>query len=179
MDSEQARAFTGLIEQNYGRWLAYIRGRLRHEQDAEDLLQNVLLEVCRQPAFDPRLDTAGGFVAQRINWRLNDRFRQHGRRPPVVGNVSQAGSDRLAGLADPEGEAPLEALARAERAEELAGAMAELIPEQQVVLALSLKGLSPGEIAALLGVPKTTVNMRLFRARELLRGRLGDGPGPV
>jgi RNA polymerase sigma-70 factor, ECF subfamily len=71
----------------------------------------------------------------------------------------------LEGVAEP---AALEAV-RGERSEELAGALATLVPEQRAVIVLRyLLEYTPGEIAELLELPRGTVNSRLRRGLDRL-----------
>jgi RNA polymerase sigma-70 factor, ECF subfamily len=73
----------------------------------------------------------------------------------------------LDGVAEP---AAAEAV-RGDRAEEVAGALASLVPEQRAVIVLRyLLDYTPGEIAELLDLPRGTVNSRLRRGLD----RLGD-----
>jgi len=54
-------------------------------------------------------------------------------------------------------------------------ALAELSPDQRAVVVLRhLLEYTPGEIASMLGVPRGTVNSRLRRGLDVLRGRLED-----
>jgi RNA polymerase sigma-70 factor, ECF subfamily len=59
------------------------------------------------------------------------------------------------------------------RTEELAGALASLVPEQRAVIVLRyLLDYTPGEIAELLDLPRGTVNSRLRRGLDRLGGEL-------
>jgi RNA polymerase sigma-70 factor, ECF subfamily len=59
------------------------------------------------------------------------------------------------------------------RSEELAGALASLVPEQRAVIVLRyLLDYTPGEIAELLDLPRGTVNSRLRRGLDRLGGEL-------
>ncbi|HEY7074441.1 MAG TPA: RNA polymerase sigma factor [Solirubrobacteraceae bacterium] len=61
--------------------------------------------------------------------------------------------------------------------DELLAALAALGPEQRAVVVLRhLLGYSPGEIAAMLGVPRGTVNSRLRRGLDALGRALEDAP---
>jgi len=52
-----------------------------------------------------------------------------------------------------------------------------LVPEQrEVLLLVSIEGLSYREIAAVLGIPAGTVMSRLHRGRQELRKQLSDKP---
>jgi RNA polymerase sigma-70 factor (ECF subfamily) len=72
-----------------------------------------------------------------------------------------------------EGEAAAD---RPELSDELLAALAELGPEQRAVVVLRhLLDYSPGEIGAMLGMPRGTVNSRLRRALDRLRPLVGEG----
>ena len=61
------------------------------------------------------------------------------------------------------------------RADGLDAALADLSPEHRAIVAMRhLLDLTPGEIAAELGLPRGTVNSRLRRALGQLAARLGD-----
>ena len=77
----------------------------------------------------------------------------------------------LDGVAEPADVA--EAVRGGERTEELAGALASLVPEQRAVIVLRyLLDYTPGEIAELLDLPRGTVNSRLRRGLDRLGGEL-------
>jgi RNA polymerase sigma-70 factor, ECF subfamily len=77
----------------------------------------------------------------------------------------------LDGVAEPA--AAAEAVRGGERTEELAGALASLVPEQRAVIVLRyLLDYTPGEIAELLDLPRGTVNSRLRRGLDRLGGEL-------
>ena len=77
----------------------------------------------------------------------------------------------LDGVAEPA--AVAEAVRGGERTEELAGALASLVPEQRAVIVLRyLLDYTPGEIAELLDLPRGTVNSRLRRGLDRLGGEL-------
>ena len=78
----------------------------------------------------------------------------------------------LDGVAEPV--AAAEAVRGGERTEELAGALASLVPEQRAVIVLRyLLDYTPGEIAELLDLPRGTVNSRLRRGLDRLEEVLG------
>jgi RNA polymerase sigma-70 factor, ECF subfamily len=77
----------------------------------------------------------------------------------------------LDGVAEPAAAAA--AVRGGERTEELAGALASLVPEQRAVIVLRyLLDYTPGEIAELLDLPRGTVNSRLRRGLDRLGGEL-------
>jgi RNA polymerase sigma-70 factor, ECF subfamily len=63
--------------------------------------------------------------------------------------------------------------------DDVSAALAALGPEQRAVVVLRhLLGYSPGEIAAMLGIPRGTVNSRLRRGLDALGEALGEEEGP-
>jgi len=77
----------------------------------------------------------------------------------------------LDGIAEPAASAA--AVRDGGRSEELAGALASLVPEQRAVIVLRyLLDYTPGEIAELLDLPRGTVNSRLRRGLDRLGGEL-------
>jgi RNA polymerase sigma-70 factor (ECF subfamily) len=134
---------------------------LRDVQEAEDVAQEVLLELYRARP-EPR-DYRPGLLRCMAVRRAVDRLRR--RRPGVSVN----------GLAVPDpGGGPEEEAAGRELAERLRAGVALLPPRQAEVFCLRfLHGLSYDEIAAGLGVSRDAVAVALHEARARLRAHLG------
>lgn len=131
--------------------------------DADDLAQDVMLELAGKYS---RLDRPGdlGRVAQQILvfkvWNLR---RSNGRRQ--IQDI-----DGLA-LPDPRASPELCLLWREELAQVKKIAL-DLGPETQIIFKFLLDGHSPGEIVRALNVPNGTVWSRISRTREEIRKRL-------
>ena len=105
------------------------------------------------------------YLLRALHNELTSRRRAAARRPQTVElNDDLDAADR--GI-DPE--------AAAENAE-LVAAIAELPDEfRDALVAVDIAGLSYREAARLLGLPEGTITSRLYRARDRLAQRLGEG----
>ncbi len=148
---------------------------LRSRPEAEDVLQEVFLQVWRQArSFDPARGRAFTWLVTLARSRAIDRLRAVDSRE----RAARASAEE----APPAGEAQTWAeddAVRAERAEAVRGALAELPEEQRQVLVLAyLEGMTQSEIAAAKGQPLGTVKTRtrtgLKRLSDALRARLGQ-----
>ncbi|HVF44574.1 MAG TPA: sigma-70 family RNA polymerase sigma factor [Pyrinomonadaceae bacterium] len=149
---------------------------LRSRAEAEDVLQEVFLQVWqRAHSFDASRGRAFTWLVTLARSRAIDRLRSVGSR--------ERAAVRSAEDAPPESE-PAEwadaAAVRAERAEAVREALAELPEEQRQVLVLAyLEGMSQSEIAAAknqpLGTVKTRTRSALRKLSDSLRVRLGQG----
>ena len=121
---------------------------------AEDIAQEAFVSALRAlDRFDRRRPLAPWQHRIVVN-RAIDWARARALRPETA-------ADAL-----PEAAAPAE---RAEMDDELVAALADLGPEHRAVVVLRhLLGYTPGEIAAMLELPRGTVNSRLRRALDAL-----------
>ena len=121
---------------------------------AEDIAQEAFVSALRALGrFDRRRPLAPWLHRIVVN-RAIDWARARALRPETA-------ADAL-----PEAAAPAE---RAEMGDELVAALADLGPEHRAVVVLRhLLGYTPGEIAAMLDLPRGTVNSRLRRALDAL-----------
>jgi RNA polymerase sigma-70 factor, ECF subfamily len=149
---------------------------LRSRAEAEDVLQEVFLQVWQQArSFDPARGRAFTWLATLARSRAIDRLRAVDSRERAAQRSAEDGPP-------PEVESHAwadEEAIRAERAEAVRAALAELPEEQRQVLVLAyLDGMSQSEIAAAknqpLGTVKTRTRAGLKRLSEALRSRLGQ-----
>jgi RNA polymerase sigma-70 factor (ECF subfamily) len=166
-------AYAGLVERYGPRVHTLCRAHVRRAEVAEELAQETLLRGLRDLAT---LHDPGRFapwlygIARNVcrNWKKDPENRQ-----PTIGDPTRSGSsmssreqDR-AGAGDPAQEDDLRDLRAA----------VEALPEDYArVLRLRLLGYTYNEIAAMLGIAWSTVNVWLTRARALLRQRLRPLP---
>jgi RNA polymerase sigma-70 factor (ECF subfamily) len=148
---------------------------LRSRPEAEDVLQEVFLQVWQQArSFDPARGRAFTWLVTLARSRAIDRLRSVDSRE----RAAQRSADEQPPAAESD-EWAEDAAIRAERAEAVRGALAELPEEQRQVLVLAyLEGMTQTEIAAAKGQPLGTVKTRtrtgLKRLSEALRARLGQ-----
>lgn len=164
-------AFGLLIDRHRPRVAGVVRGLLGSREDVEDVVQEALLQAflglerLRQPAsFGPWLCGIAINLA---------RMRLRGARDRAV--PLEAGGRRVPDAVDPTAPDPLPEQV-VEELDSLAALRAALEPlpphERDAVLMHYVDGLTPQEIAALLGERAGTVRVRLHRARARLRRRL-------
>lgn len=147
---------------------AYLLRMTRRKDIAEDLLQEAFLRLAqsaRRLAEDTRLGPYLFTVAHRlvISWA-----RAQAVRAQLAGDLparETAGSERT----------PLEALADSQQQLALERAFASLAPAyREVALLVGVEGMTPTEVADILGHRPEAVRQRLARARTQLAAALGD-----
>lgn len=156
-------AFQGLVEQTWGLVFVFIRQRVSDQELARDLAQDTFLQ-----AFAKRESLRKGrsFVSWLLAIASNkviDQRRRRSARPEV-------------GLNEDSPELPAEPLEEspfAEKSGSLDTALAALDDLYRTVLILRYwSGLTPAQIARLLGEPEGTIRNRIFRAHIRLREQL-------
>ena len=141
---------------------------LNDRQEAEDVLQEVFLQVWRRAGdFDEARGRAFTWLATIARSRALDRLRAAGSRARIAEEAVQGSAG--------EGDAALDAL-KSETRTIVRNALAELTGDQRNVLLLAyFEGLTQTEIAERLGDPLGTVKTRmrsgLIKLRELLAQR--------
>jgi RNA polymerase sigma-70 factor (ECF subfamily) len=127
---------------------------------AEDIAQEAFVSAMRALDRFDRRRPLGPWLHRIVVNRAIDHARARALRPETPADS----------LPDPAAPA-----AAAELGEELIAALADLGPEHRAVVVLRhLLGYTPGEIAAMLDLPRGTVNSRLRRALDALSLRLAD-----
>jgi RNA polymerase sigma-70 factor (ECF subfamily) len=177
----EEEAFETLVRTYGPRLLAVARRYLPREADAEDALQDALLNVHRSIASFQGESRLGTWLHRvTVNAALM-RIRARNRRPDP--SPDSLGWQALAAREGPVWAfSPTEALSRSEVRFRLQDGMARL-PEgiRAVVRLRDIEGIDLREIATLLGIGLSTVKSRLHRGRSALRACLndwGEGPGP-
>jgi RNA polymerase sigma-70 factor, ECF subfamily len=135
---------------------------LRDAADAEDVVQEVFLQVWRQAArFDPTRGSVEAWLCIIARTRALDRLRR-----------------RTARREDPEDEAPsFSATPKSAEALAVRKALDGLTPDQRKALELAyFEGLTQSEIAERLGEPLGTIKTRIRTAMIRLRDVLGPRP---
>jgi len=138
--------------------------------DLEDLVQEVFVQVHKSLGSfrrEARLSTWIYRIA--INVVLMHRRAQKTRLAPTTGPLDPAILD--------DGEQPDEQVARRRRVAALYRLLDRMSEKKRTVYVLhELEGLTPVEIAKVVGAPVLTVRTRLFYARRRLLAELGQEP---
>ncbi len=156
-------ALRGLIEKNWGWLKGLVCSMSQAGGDTDDILQNVCVQVIRKIAtlrqperFRPWLATVARNEV--LRWRRRNRNR------PVPLDENAAG-ERL----DDTAAGPVESVACAEQIELIRSAI-ERLPDKyrEVFMLAHSSDVSYAEIAEIMDIPVTTVQIRLVRARRMI-----------
>ena len=141
-----------------------------HPQDAEDLVQELLLALYRKDIDLAKLDNPATWLLKSLYHQFIDFTRRQQRNP------SRPDCDDSTGLLEalPDDTLRAENLAELKELQHaLHRALASLNPEQKALVVLhDMEGYSLGELAQILDTPLGTLKSRLHRARQALRAQL-------
>ena len=144
--------------------LRFIRHAVRNTQDADDMLQEVFVEVARSLR---KFEGRAAFSTWLHRICVRTAVRQMKRRYRQVGEQEQEPSPQHEPADASPG--PDDQTATRDRAARIRVLLEQLAPKKRMVLVLhDLEGVSPKDISALVGAPVLTVRTRLFYARKEL-----------
>lgn len=176
------RAFAALYDATSAHLLGVILRIVRHRERAEDVLQEVYVNVWKSAgSFDAALSSPLTWLSRIARNRAIDSLRRDQTQPQTV-------STQVAGPEDDDHDmlqdhatdepGPLDLLERAAQAHALQRCMTQLGGEQQQALALAFyQGLSHSEVAEHLRQPLGTVKSWVRRALQALKGCLDRATG--
>jgi RNA polymerase sigma-70 factor (ECF subfamily) len=163
-----------LIARYHYRLLRYLWTLTGSREAAEDLFQETWMRVLeRGHQYSPRWKFEAWLFAIARNLTI-DLLR---RRQPESLDALLCHEDTRAAheLRDPDSPTPFESAAAGERAERMEAVLRHLSPDAREVLVLRFQeDLNLDEIAAVVGVPLSTVKSRLYRGLEALRNLLKE-----
>ena len=168
MASGDADAFGRFYERYASLVFTFALRLLGARSDAEDLLQEVFLQVWRQAqSYSPERGSPEAWLITMTRSRAIDKLRSIRRR-----DISPLSPDQPPRL---EGGTPVVPPTQASEAKlTVQGVLTKLPEAQRTVLELAyFDGLTQSEIAARLGEPLGTVKTRIRAGLERLRGFLG------
>ncbi len=164
--SERERLFADLFETNRRRLLRLCAAYLGSAADADDLFQDVMINVWKGlPAFRRDADASTWIYRIAVNTALMSR-RRVAREAAVIDR--HRGDAVEAAVAEETSEDAEARVARLHRA------IASLSPQDRICISLVLEGLSYKDIAAITGLSVNHVGVRISRAKRALRTRMKD-----
>jgi RNA polymerase sigma-70 factor, ECF subfamily len=151
----------------------YILGMVHDPAEADDLTQDVFIQVHRKLGSLRDQDALVSWLYRIATHVSYDRFRKNSRQPGIE---SLDGGAEASIRSDP-GDADVVRLDRVIERKEMSACVRKYIEElrpeyRQVIVLHDLEELSNPEIAEMLGVSLDTVKIRLHRARRKLEGVL-------
>jgi len=170
-----AARFTEIVARERSRLGNFIRGQVRDAAEAEDILQDVLLEFY---AATDAIEQAGAWLFRVAKNRIVDRTRKK-KEEPLPANGDEDGRSWLEeNLPDPAA-GPDAAYARSVLLGSIQAALLTLPPEQRdVFLAHEIEGMPFAAMSAQWDVPLNTLLARkryaVLALRSQLRAEYGD-----
>jgi RNA polymerase sigma factor (sigma-70 family) len=165
-------AFAEFVAQHEEEWLRLLRRLGLKQTEAEVLLHRVLRVLAANPTLNPARPGAAAFVRRRLDWRARD-FEKSRQSHTQTGLGGSDEKDPAAIKEDRREPRPLFATMHTEARRRIWAAVCRL-PEPWgfAIICQYWLDMTLQQIAALRGVPWTTVNSWLARARDRLRKEL-------
>jgi RNA polymerase sigma-70 factor (ECF subfamily) len=157
----------------HDRLLGFIARRVRIREDAEDILQEVMLRIHHHSGDLAHTDRLAGWVYRIASNAIADHYRKPARRELPSGQATDVpGRNRSSAAAESE-------LATAELRSELAHCLAPLIESlpaiyRQALRLTEFEGITQTQAAAQLGISASGMKTRVQRARKQLKDLLLD-----
>ncbi len=148
---------------------------LRDQKDAEDVLQDVFVQLWKKAgAYDPERSTVFSWAVMIARHKAIDRFRASHRRHTLH---EKAATENV--IMAPEATAPADdLLMQRDEGKRVRAALREIPAAQSTAIQLAFfSGLTQPEIARKLGAPLGTIKARIRRGLLALRDGLATEPG--
>jgi RNA polymerase sigma-70 factor (ECF subfamily) len=173
--ARESQALAELYDQYSSLLLSLARRILRNTQTAEEVLQEVFLQIWNQAhRYDTSRSSVSTWLVLMTRSRAIDRLRSRQSRERTLDTLE------LEGPPSYESAQAWRNVLREERRERLLRELGTLPPEQKQVLDLAFYGgQSQTEIAAFLGIPLGTVKTRTLLAMRKLRKALAEDLGEL
>jgi RNA polymerase sigma factor (sigma-70 family) len=167
--SETSQGFTDIVARERSRLGNFIRGRVRDAAEAEDILQDVVLEFF---LATEAIEQAGAWMFRVAKNRIIDRARRK-KEEQSLPLDEEDGQKWLEQNLPDAAASPEAAYARSVLLVSIQAALQTLAPEQRdVFVAHEIEGLSFNELSAQWGVPLNTLLARKRYAVLALRAQL-------
>lgn len=168
-------SFTALIRPHLDRMYRLAYRLTGHREDAQDLVQDVLLKLHSQRDRMAEVEAVSTWLARVMYNQFIDNLRRYkSRRLALVDDpVVSADPDQA-----PAADASTEDLAQGEfTINRVLAALEQLSDDHQLIIKLhDVEGYTITEIAEITGIPLGTLKSRRQRARERLQNLLDEGP---
>lgn len=166
-------AFASLVAVHQRKTYGLALHMLRSPEDAADAAQEAFMRCYASLDRYDRAQSFGGWLYRIAYNHCLDLLRQKRRTPQTVHDSGSG--DGLVESTPDNGPGVEELVERSESAERLRAAIDDLSDEHRLVLILRYTvDLPYDQMAEVVGVPESTVTMRLFHAKRALRARLKE-----
>ena len=167
--SGQTEALGQLYDRHAGLVHSIALQLLSNAQEAEDLTQDIFLNLVRKNSYDPKRGSLRTYLAILTRSRAIDRLRSRQRQQEKLKTDVEI---------EKQSEALIEEISQIEQSQQIQAALASLPElEQQVLRMAYYQGLSQSEISEQLDIALGTVKSRSRRGLIKLRQALADFMG--
>jgi len=164
--TEQEQLFSGLYQENRPRILRLCRGYLGSEQEAEDLFQEIMVNVWNSlPAFRNEARITTWIYRIAVNTAL--LYRKRWRRRETIS--APLDPDRIEHAAVAQDRHDDE-----RRLRDLHNAIATLASQDRLIITLLLDGLSYRDISDITGISTNYVGVKISRIKQTLEKRVTE-----
>lgn len=164
--------FESMYRATFTRVYAFVRSQVATVDTAQELVSRIYLKAYQHRSKAPADEAMIQWIFRIARSTLIDYWRVERRRELASVPIEELTDLGASGSGDEDAEA---AYARRQRGARLLELIAELTPEDQMLLALKFTAQRTNrEIAEVLGISDAAVSMRLLRALRRLRQRLQD-----
>ncbi len=170
----QGSGFDALVRPHLDRLYRLAYRFTQSREDAEDLVQSLLIKLLPQTERLALLDLPGPWMARALYNLYIGQTRQRRRQEAAIGSpLTEEGA--LEAIADEFSDSPEQAVERNQREQRLARALAALSDDHRALIAWhDMEGYTLDELAEQLSVPIGTLKSRLHRGRANLRALLEE-----
>lgn len=162
----RADGFEALVRPHLGRLYRLALHLCGSPDQAEDLVQSLLLRLYARVDSLPAMERPGPWLARSLYHLFVDQCRSRSRQPVDLHDGGDGGMDHLAGAS----QSPDALVARLHVSEALQDAMAQLSPAHRAVVTWhDIEGYTLEELAVDHQIALGTLKSRLHRARVRLR----------
>jgi RNA polymerase sigma-70 factor, ECF subfamily len=171
LQSGQTQALGVLYDRHAGLVYSLALKTLGNTQEAEDLAQDIFLNLSRSTAYDARRGSLRTFLAVLTRSRALDRVRSRQIKRSFLENFRSTRHTEITV------HSPLEQIFQNEQSEGVQVALGQLLESEQQILRMAYyDGLSQTEIAKRLNMPLGTVKTKTRRSLLKLRQTLTNSP---
>ncbi len=169
-------SFTALVRPHLERLYRLAYRLTQHREDAQDLVQDVLLKLHPQVDSIAEIDAVATWLSRVLYNQFIDNQRRYARRRMRIVEHSDYSADPDIAPAD---QASTEDLVEGELTiMRVEAALEQLSDDHRLIINLhDIEGYTLTEIAEITGIPHGTLKSRRHRARQRLQALLDEGPG--
>ena len=174
-DKTKEPSFTALVRPHLGALYSLAYRLTGHREDAQDLVQDVLLKLHAQTDRLANVDRPRTWMCRVMyNQFVDNQRRSKARRLRLVESSVYAENPDLAPALEPATE---DLVAGEFTITQVQAAVEQLSDDHQIVIKLhDVEGYTIPEIAEITGISHGTLKSRRYRARERLQKLLAEGP---